>query len=130
MFQISEPIRYKNKQTKYEEGVLNIKQARLPFDIALESLKPFSVLSSGHNYSSTGMRIHFTRNTFGLLVGGYYVPTMIFTLLSLVSYTINSDMVSIKTSRDNIFSYITDYLIFFGTCNNEMNYRKVSTRLN
>ena len=125
MFQISELIRYKNKQTKYGEGVLNIKQARLPFDIALESLKPFGVLSSGHNYSSTGMRIHFTRNTFGLLVGGYYVPTMIFTLLSLVPYTINSDMVS---TRDNIF-FINNGL-FSGTCNNEMNLRKVSTRLN
>ena len=118
MFQISELIRYKNKQTKYGEGVLNIKQARLPFDIALESLKPFGVVSSGHNYSSTGMRIHFTRNTFGLLVGGYYVPTMIFTLLSLVSYTINSDMVSIKTSRDIFF---INNGLFSGTCNNEMN---------
>ena len=96
-FQVSEPFRYKNKQIKHGEGVLSIEQARLPFNIALESLKPFNVLSSGYNYSSTGMRIHFKRNTFGLLVGGYYGPTIIFTLLSLVSYTINADMVSMDS---------------------------------
>ena len=93
-FQVSEPFRYKNKQIKHGEGLLSIEQARLPFNIALESLKSFNLLSSGYNYSSTGMRIHFKRNTFGLLVGGYYGPTIIFTLLSLVSYTINADMVS------------------------------------
>ena len=52
-FQLSEPFRYKNKQIKYGEGLLSIKQARLPFDIGFESLKTFNVLS-GYNYSSTG----------------------------------------------------------------------------
>ena len=56
LFQVSEPFRYKNKQIKYGEGLLSIEQARLPFDIGFESLKPFNVLSE-YNYSSTGDRL-------------------------------------------------------------------------
>ena len=85
---------YKNQHIKYGEGLLPLKQTRLPFDISLESLEAFEVYTSGYDYSSTGMRIHFTRNTVGLLIGGFYGPTIIFALLSLVSYAINSDVVS------------------------------------
>ena len=55
-FQVSKPFRYKNKKIKHGEGLLSIEQARLPFDIGFESLKPFNVLSE-FNYSSTGDRL-------------------------------------------------------------------------
>ena len=79
--------------SRYGEGKIDFNQHRLPFDISIESLEPFMVVDDDYNYSSAGMRLFFTRNEFGLLMGGYYVPTFIFALLSLVSYSIDADMV-------------------------------------
>ncbi len=42
----------------------------------------------------SGIRIHMARNNFNQLIGGYYGPTIIFSTLSLVSYSIKSDIVS------------------------------------
>ena len=56
----------------YGEGRLLLNQSRLPFDISLESLKPFLFSRIGYNFSHTGMRIHLSRNDFALLIGGYY----------------------------------------------------------
>ena len=78
---------------RHGEGKIDFNQHRLPFDISMESLEPFMVVDDDYNYSSAGMRLFFTRNEFGLLMGGYYVPTFIFALLSLVSYSIDADMV-------------------------------------
>ena len=87
-------VGYKDKNINYGEGFLHVKQSRLPFSISLESLKPFDHYEIGFNYSYAGMRIHFSRNSIGQLLGGYYGPTMIFALISLVSFSINVDMVS------------------------------------
>ena len=90
-------ITYQNQYVNYGEGLLQISQSRLPFDISLESLAPFEYSHlDGYNYSYTGIRIHFSRNTVALLIGGYYGPTIIFSMLSLVSYSIKSDIVSKK----------------------------------
>ena len=77
----------------YGGGRLLLNQTRLPFDISLESLKPFLFSRIGYNFSHTGMRIHLSRNDFALLIGGYYGPTIIFSTLSLVSYSIRTEMV-------------------------------------
>ena len=87
-------MNYKNQSVKYNEGLLHMKQSRLPFDISLESLEPFEYVQRGLTFSYAGMRIHFTRNDFGVLIGGYYGPTAIFSMLSLVSYSIKADIVS------------------------------------
>ena len=87
-------IDYKNKSLSYGEGLLHMKQSRLPFDIALESLESFEYIQGGYKLSYAGMRIYLTRNDFGVLIGGYYGPTIIFSMLSLVSYSIKADMVS------------------------------------
>ena len=91
---IATTMNYKNQSVKYNEGLLHMKQSRLPFDISLESLEPFEYVQGGYKYSYAGMRLHFTRNDFGVLIGGYYGPTIIFSTLSLVSYSIKADMVS------------------------------------
>ena len=70
-----------------------MKQSRLPFEITLESLEIFKVEEDGYNYTHAGMKINFTRNQLGLLAGGFYVPTFMFSLLSLLSFAISSDMV-------------------------------------
>ena len=57
------------------------------------SLNPSFTHFTGLNYSSAGIRVHFHRNNISLLIGGYYAPTMIFALLSQVSYSIDIHMV-------------------------------------
>ena len=74
--------------------LIQVEQSRLPFDITLESQETFTVFEAGYNYSYAGMRIHLKRNSLGLLIGGFYGPTAVFTLLSLISFTINPDVVS------------------------------------
>ena len=86
-------INYKNQSVNYNEGLLSVKQSCLPFDISLESLEPFEYIQGGMKYSYAGIRLHLTRNDFGVLIGGYYGPTMIFSMLSLVSYSIKADIV-------------------------------------
>ena len=78
---------------KREQGLLNLPQSRLPFDISLESLEPVMITLDGTDLSTAGMRLHFVRNDFGQIFGGYYVPTKIFVLLSQISYSIDIDLV-------------------------------------
>ena len=87
-------VYYKNQSLSNDEGLLNMKQSHLPFDIALESLKSFEHVRGEYKYSYVGIRIHLTRNNFGVLIGGYYGPTIIFSMLSLVSYSIKAEIVS------------------------------------
>ena len=100
----SSEIRYQNQNVENQEEIIHIEQSDLPFYIELERLERFNLTRTGYNYSSTGMRIHIERNKLGLLIGGYYGPTTIFVLLSLVSYSIDADMVSLKLS-DLLFFY-------------------------
>ena len=76
------------------EGPIHFNPSRLPFLVSLEGLKEYRFFQAGYYYSFVGMRITLSRNNFGLLVGGYYGPTIIFSLLSLVSFAINPDIVS------------------------------------
>ena len=87
-------IDHENQSVSHHDGLLHMRQSRLPFDITLESLEPFEYVQRGLTFSYAGMRIHFTRNDFGVLIGGYYGPTAIFSMLSLVSYSIKADIVS------------------------------------
>ena len=69
-------------------------ESRLPFDIELNSMRPFGILDAGYNYSYAGMTVSFTRNGIGHLVGGFYGPTTVFKVLSLISFNINPEVVS------------------------------------
>merc|ERR1712126_479817 len=76
------------------------------------------------------MRLHFVRDSFGQIFGGYYAPTKIFVLLSLISYSIDIDLVpgrlgllvtlyliatnvynSVKAPAERGFSYIEIWMI-------------------
>ena len=80
----------------YGEGPIKFDHTRLPFNVSLESIGEYEFSQAGYQYSFVGMRISLTRNNFGLLVGSYFGPTTIFSLLSLVSFTISPDIVSFK----------------------------------
>ena len=63
-------VRYMQYTTKYGQNILPIFNAtKIPFDISLESLKPYENFQAGFNYSTTGMRIHLIRNNFDELIG-------------------------------------------------------------
>ena len=48
-------IRYQNHRINYGQGLLQLNQSRLPFDISLESLTPFLYQDLlGWNYSYAG----------------------------------------------------------------------------
>ena len=64
-----------------------------PFNVHLSSIEPFEIRDNGWNYSFTGMHMEFYRSTIGSLIGGYYVPTATFSIFSLVSYSIDLDIV-------------------------------------
>ena len=69
-------------------------QTRLPFDISLESLESFELDQAGFRYSFASFRMILKRNKIGQLFGGFFVPTAMFAILSLISFTINPDIVS------------------------------------
>ena len=80
----------------FGEGPIIFDHTRLPFNVSLESIAEYEFSQAGYEYSGVGMRITLTRNNLGLLIGGYFGPTIIFSLLSLVSFTINPDIVSFR----------------------------------
>ena len=88
-------IKFKNKATsvKKDEGII-VDQDQIPFDVMLLGIESFTHLEDGYNYSYAGMEIQLDRNSLGQLSGGFFAPTAMFAILSLVSYTITLDMVS------------------------------------
>ena len=90
----SSRVRYKKQFVWVGQGLLRLDDTGLPFDTSIESLEPFDHFQAGFTYSFTGMRIHLSRNEFGQLIGGCYGPTFLCSLLSQISYAINTDIVS------------------------------------
>ena len=73
-----------------------IEQLRLPFDVHVEILEPYTIYEDGYDYPHAGARIHLKRNDLGVLAGGFYFPTASFSLLSLLSYSIHYENVGRK----------------------------------
>lgn len=87
-------VRFSRQSTNFSLESIILQHTDEIFDwIELESLDTFPLFESGFEYSYTGMRIHMKQRSLGLLLGSFYVPTTIFSLLSLVSYTITPDCV-------------------------------------
>ena len=112
-------VRYEKKKVELGQGHLKMEKLSLPFDVSLESVEPFYHFQAGFTYSFTGMKIYLTRNDFGQLIGGYYGPTFLFSLLSLMSYTIHTDVVSLQTSfsslKKEVLCNVIPITIFQGT---------------
>ena len=90
----STQISFETQHVAYGEGFILMDGTNLPFDFSLESLESLPFEIRGYSYSSARIRLHLSRNNIGELIGGYYGTTSIFSLLSLVSYGINVDVVS------------------------------------
>ena len=93
---IFNPIRilYKMDETWKEFDPLIIDHSPLLFKFEINPLATKEQDNGFDNVSKTGMCIQFKRKSFGLLLGGYYYPTTLFALFSMVSFIINPDVVS------------------------------------
>ena len=90
-------IRHAGKEITYGDEPLTLHSKRLPFDIKLSSIKAWPLKSDGAEYAFCGMNIRFTRQGLGVLIGSFYAPTAIFALLSMISFNIHPDIVSLFT---------------------------------
>ena len=103
---------------------------RLPFEITVESVPTGITFNGKWLYSTSGIVFNIWRNDIGQLIGGFFGPTAIFTLISLVSFFIDPDVVpgrmgllltvfliitnsynSIKAPVDRGFSFIEIWMI-------------------
>ena len=72
-----------------------------PFEFHLETLQPFQIvynlqeISRDEIYSFAGILIKMKRNSVGQLLCGYFYPTTSFALLSMISYLIKPEKVSV-----------------------------------
>lgn len=65
----------------------------LAFDVNIEPLKPFYLFEKGYNKSYNGLRIHLERAHRSKIMSSFYGLTLVFSILSLVSFAINADAV-------------------------------------
>ena len=59
----------------------------------MESTQPFTIFDAGYNYSHAGLRLYFVRYKIGGLMSGFFGPTGLFALLSMISFGINPEVV-------------------------------------
>lgn len=87
----------------YGDPPLLIHQSRQPFEIYVQVLETIDKPIVNYNYSFTGAKFTFERNNLGLLVIGFYVPTGIFAVLSLISFSIDNETVIEFKKRQPIY---------------------------
>ena len=88
------------KETNHGGDPIIINSLPYPFEFQLESIEAYNKTIAdnyGNDYyhSHTGMRIKMERKSLGLLASKYYYPTATFAILSLISFLIDPDVVSI-----------------------------------
>ena len=85
------------KSVRIESGIL-------PFDARLKAVSVADRYDYGGNYSRAGVKVELVRDITALnqLLGSYFVPTGIFSLLSMFSFFIKAEQVRLKTT---IFNY-------------------------
>ena len=84
-------LKNKTAETLSEEWL--IPSNHLPFTFSITAKHNFGMWAREYEYPATGITIHLERNTLGALIGQFYIPTGIFSLLSLISYFINPSSV-------------------------------------
>ena len=101
------PIKIHLKIDESTQGVdpAIIDNSPLPFEFQLNPLATKEQDNGLYNVSKTGMCIKFKRKSLGLLLSGYYYPTMSFALLSMVSFVINPDVVSFGMEEIILFLF-------------------------
>jgi hypothetical protein len=91
-------IYFEDKYTSIDEPLpITVLVAGLPYKIDIQAKEEFKLIApdADESYSYSGIKFTFTRNSLGLLLGGFYGPTAIFAVLSLISFVIEANAVSI-----------------------------------
>ena len=70
-------------------------KSQIPFNIKLTGLGTFISDINGFGHATSGLTIHFHRKSVGGLAGMFFGPTAIFAILSMISFQINPDVVSL-----------------------------------
>ena len=94
-------IMYGNYRTSVGEGHIILNDSTLPFEFELQYLPSFEKKRLNQSYSITGMNIKMRRNSLGHLLCAYYYPTAAFAFLSMISFLINPDVVSVIAQCSN-----------------------------
>ena len=104
-------IHHKGKTTYYGQDGLEVESKRLPFITKLTSLESYLLLdeSNGFYYETTGMNIYFSRKSLGILTGTFYGPTLIFAVLSMLSFQINPDVVPYHDKSADCYHILFTY---------------------
>ena len=71
-----------------------VEQIKLPFNIDVKVMEPFIKLEDGFKFSYSGMIFQLQRKSIGVLKGEFYLPTSLFSSLSILSYFIKPENVS------------------------------------
>ena len=87
-----------NTILKHGDSPLRLEQDRLPYDININVIDPLYILEDGYNFSYSGFDIYFKRNSIGVLSGGFFLPTGLFSVLSLVSFCIHYENVRLSVT--------------------------------
>ena len=89
------PIKILTNTTRaeYISKELKIPNKHLPFDFYVSTKKQFSFYNYNYFTPFVGLTLHMKRHSLGSLVGSFYVPTAIFSGLSLISFFIKPDVV-------------------------------------
>ena len=70
----------------------------LPFSFLISANKEYGYPNYNYMYPVTGITIHMKRNDIGLLISGFYIPMASFSILSMLSYFISHESVTIMNS--------------------------------
>ena len=95
-------IRYEALYVNQVNESIPIKSSKIPFEILV------SIFLDSYNDTGT-ISLFLKRNSINLLLGSFYIPTGIFATLSIGSYIINPDIVSVQLFR---FDYDTPSDLF------------------
>ena len=79
--------------TNLTESPLLLQTNRLPYSITVESIPTGITFNEKYSYINSGILFNIRRNDIGQLIGGFYGPTAIFTLISLISFLMDPDVV-------------------------------------
>ena len=86
-------IYVKSSSTNLTEEPLLIKDHKLPYEITVASIPTGLYFLTKYTHTTSGIVFNLERNDIGQLIGGFFWPTGIFTIISLVSFLIDPDMV-------------------------------------
>ena len=86
-------IYVKSSSTNLTDQPLLIKDHKLPYEISVASIPTGQYFLTKYTHATTGIVFNLERNDIGQLIGGFFWPTGIFTIISLVSFLIDPDVV-------------------------------------